>query len=101
MVRREIRFDGIWNDVRMELNDVLKDLFDRVDEHVHEAVDGLGRDQLVKQPSAGANPIGWLVWHLTRVQDHHMADVLGVEQIWTTDDWGPRFGVGSDPDNTG
>ena len=28
------------------------------------------------RPQTDANPIGWLVWHLTRVQDHHIADIL-------------------------
>jgi uncharacterized damage-inducible protein DinB len=85
----------------MELNEVLKDLFGRVNEHVHEAVDGLDGEQLTQQPWPGANSIGWLVWHLTRVQDHHIADLLGVDQIWVSDDWGPRFGISSDPHNTG
>jgi len=85
----------------MELNELLIDLFERITEHVHEAVDGLDVDTLCKPPEPGANPIGWLVWHLVRVQDDHMADILGEEQLWVTGDWGPRFGVVSDPDNTG
>jgi uncharacterized damage-inducible protein DinB len=85
----------------MELPDVLADLFARVTEHVHEAVDGLDAEQLRARPAAGANSIGWMIWHLTRVQDHHMADILGEEQIWVTGDWGPRFSLASTPHNTG
>jgi len=85
----------------MELHELLVELFDRIDEHVHEAVDGLDPESLVKAPAEGANPIGWLVWHLTRVQDDHVADILGEEQVWVSGDWGSRFGVAADPSNHG
>jgi hypothetical protein len=42
-----------------------------------------------------------LVWHLTRVQDHHVAELLGVEQLWVSGDWARRFGLEPDPSNTG
>ena len=85
----------------MNLNELLIDVFGRVTEHVHEAVDGLETESLVAPPLPGANPIGWLVWHLIRVQDDHIAEVLGQEQVWVSGDWGRRFGVESDPHNTG
>ncbi|HEU5108625.1 MAG TPA: DinB family protein, partial [Micromonosporaceae bacterium] len=37
------------------------------------AVEGLGPADLRWTPGPAANPIGWLVWHLTRVQDDHVA----------------------------
>jgi hypothetical protein len=40
-----------------------------------------------------ANTIGWLVWHLTRVQDDHVADVAGRPQAWHEDGWYERFGL--------
>jgi len=85
----------------MELNELLIELFGRVDEEVHSAVDGLDVEALTTPPTAGSNPIGWLVWHLTRVQDDHMADLMDTEQVWVTGDWGPRFGVASNASNTG
>jgi Protein of unknown function (DUF664) len=85
----------------MELHELLIDLFNRIDEHVHEAVDGLDPEALITPPEPGANPIGWLVWHLTRVQDHHIAGVLDDEQLWVTGDWATRFGVAADAQNTG
>ncbi len=85
----------------MELNELLAELFERIDEHVHEAVDGLDTDALISPPAAGANPIGWLVWHLTRVQDDHIAEILGQEQVWMSGDWARRFGVAAEPGNTG
>ena len=77
------------------------EVFGRVAEHVHEVVDGLDADDLVWSPAPGSNSIGWLVWHLTRVQDDHVADLLDDEQLWTTGPWAPRFGLPPDPGNTG
>jgi uncharacterized damage-inducible protein DinB len=85
----------------MDLRDILRDLFDRIGEHVHEAVDGLDPADLCWAPSAGANPIGWLVWHLTRVQDDHIAEILGTEQLWVSGDFAASFGVAADPGNHG
>ena len=85
----------------MELNDLLIDLFGRISENVHAAVDGLATAALSEPIAPQTNPIGWLVWHLTRVQDDHIADVLDAEQVWISGDWPPRFGVTADPDNTG
>jgi uncharacterized damage-inducible protein DinB len=85
----------------MESNELLTDLFGRVTEHVHEAVDDLDAAALTTAPSDGTNTIGWLVWHLIRVQDHHISELMEKDQLWMTGDWPQRFGVEADPDNTG
>jgi AcrR family transcriptional regulator len=72
-------------------NELLTDGFDRVRETVQQVVQGLDEEQLAFRPAAEANPVGWLVWHLTRVQDDHVADVAGGEQIWTAGGWVERF----------
>jgi Protein of unknown function (DUF664) len=86
---------------RVEPNELLTDLFARVDEHVRNAVVGLGADALVTPPAPDTNTIGWLVWHLSRVQDLHIAEILADEQVWMSDDWAARFGVSASPDNHG
>jgi uncharacterized damage-inducible protein DinB len=85
----------------MNADDVLLEAFGRLPELVTAAVDGLDADQLRWAPKAGANPIGWLVWHLTRVQDSHVAELLGRPQLWESDEVAGRFGLAPDPDNTG
>ncbi len=85
----------------MERNELLIDLFGRIDEHVHEAVDGLSAEMLTTTIEQGTNSIGWLVWHLTRVQDHHISALLDDDQLWQSGDWAARFGMPGDPDNTG
>ena len=85
----------------MNISDLLLELYGRVPPLVGAAVDGLDAEQLVWQPSLGANTIGWLVWHLTRVQDHHVAEILDTEQVWVGAHWASRFGLEPDPSNTG
>ena len=85
----------------MEIHDTLAELFGRIPPIVRDSVDGLKPDELVERPGPHANPIGWLVWHLTRVQDHHLAELIGEEQLWVTGDWAARFGLEPDPSNHG
>ncbi len=68
------------------------------------AVDGLTVEELAwRPPSRGtpANPVGWLVWHLARVQDDHVADVAGTEQVWTAQGFAERFDLPFDASATG
>ena len=81
--------------------DVLVDAFTRIREVVHEAVSGLDPDQLAYRIDPEANSIAWLVWHLTRVQDDHLADAAGTEQVWTAGGWVERFGLPFHPRATG
>jgi hypothetical protein len=85
----------------MQICDLLLDGFDRISESLREAVDGLSPDQLAHRIAPGANPIGWLAWHLLRVQDDHVADVAGREQVWLSDGWEERFGLDIDRRATG
>jgi uncharacterized damage-inducible protein DinB len=77
----------------MNSTELLADAFGRIKEVVHDAVDGLGPDELAHQVDPEANTVGWLVWHLTRVQDDHVAEVAGTEQAWTAQGWDARFGL--------
>ena len=74
-------------------NQLLIDGFDRVRDTVQQAVEGLDEDRLAFRPDPDANSVAWLVWHLTRVQDDHVAGVAGGEQLWTVGGWVERFGL--------
>ncbi|GAA0560491.1 mycothiol transferase [Actinomadura livida] len=80
---------------------LLTDAFGRIRETVHEAAGGLTADQLAHRVGGRANSIGWLVWHLTRIQDDHIADAAGTPQVWPGDGWADRFGLPFDPSDTG
>ncbi|HEY0814575.1 MAG TPA: DUF664 domain-containing protein [Pseudonocardia sp.] len=77
----------------MEAADLLVDAFDRVRSTVHAVVDGLSVEELHAHLDPDANTIAWLVWHLTRVQDDHVADVAGLEQVYTAQGWAERFAL--------
>ncbi|MGW1638020.1 mycothiol transferase [Streptomyces lavendulae] len=77
----------------MKGTEVLVDGFERVREVVHEVVDGLSAEELNARTDPAANSIAWLVWHLTRVQDDHVADAAGLAQVWREQGWADRFGL--------
>lgn len=85
----------------MTPSSLLTDALDRTAENAAAAVDGLGKEELAWRPGPDANPIGWLVWHLARVQDDHVADVADHEQVWTAQGHADRFALPLDHGDTG
>ena len=85
----------------MSSADLLVDAFGRIRETVRAVMPGLTPLQLAHRVDAEANPIGWLIWHLTRVQDDHVAAAFGVRQVWTTGGWAARFGLPADMTDIG
>jgi hypothetical protein len=85
----------------MDAASLLVDAYGRIPGIVTAAVDGLSHDELLGAPAEGANPIGWLAWHIARVEDHQTSPLFGLEQLWVLEDVGPRFGLASDPSNLG
>jgi uncharacterized damage-inducible protein DinB len=69
--------------------ELLTDAFGRISETVHEAVHGLATSQLAERLDRDANSISWLLWHLTRVEDDHVAGAFGAPQVWA--EYGKRF----------
>ena len=85
----------------MDAIDVLVDAFGRARSDTHRAVEGLTAEELSWRADGEANPIAWLVWHLTRVQDDHVADLAGTEQAYTADGWARRFDLPLDDASIG
>ncbi len=81
--------------------ELLAEAFGRIQGLVHRVVGGLSPDELAARLDGAANSIGWLVWHLTRIQDDHVAAVAGREQAWTAQGWVERFGLPFDPADHG
>jgi hypothetical protein len=80
---------------------LLVDAFGRIHDGVHRVVESLTPSQLALRVDAEANSIAWLVWHLTRIQDDHVAEVASAEQVWTAGSWLGRFELPFDPAATG
>jgi len=75
----------------MNVADLLLDGFGRVHNVVHQVLDDLTPEALDFRLDSNANSIAWLIWHLVRVQDDHVAEVAGREQTWTAQGWDVRF----------
>ena len=81
------------------LTHLLTDSFTRVADLVAGLADGLTEAVATYRPDAGSNPVAWLLWHLSRVQDDHVAELAGVEQVWPR--WRDRFALPFADDATG
>jgi Protein of unknown function (DUF664) len=89
---------GVVTDVR-PARDLLIDLFGRIRQLVVELTDDLSDEAGIYRPDPEANSIDWLIWHATRVQDDHVADLAGVAQCWPA--WRDRFALPFDEAATG
>ncbi len=73
------------------VSDLLLDALGRVRETVHGLLDDTPQDRLAEPPAEGANTVAWLLWHLTRVLDTHVADAFDRDVVWTAGGWSDRF----------
>ena len=80
---------------------LITDAFGRIRETVTDTLYGLTTEQLTYRIDADANPIAWLIWHLTRIQDDHVSAAFGVPQVWIEGGWAARFGLPPDSSDTG
>jgi uncharacterized damage-inducible protein DinB len=77
----------------MRSSELLVDAFGRVQEAVHAAAAGLTAEELARRLDDDGNSIAWLLWHLARVQDDHVADAAGLDEVWTAQGWAERFAL--------
>ena len=80
---------------------MVADSLGRIQNTIRRALDGITPEQLYYRPVENANSVAWVIWHLTRVQDHHMSDLLGKEQLWVSGGWHTKFDMPADASNTG
>ncbi len=83
------------------VRELLRDEFGRIRELVAEVCDGLTLEQATTCPTPETNSIGWLLWHLTRIQDDHICGITGQQQVWTADGWYDRFDLPFEPEAHG
>lgn len=85
----------------MDVSALLVELYGRIPPLARHAVEGVDPPRLVESPGPGTNTIAWLVWHVARVQDHHVGELLEADQLWVTEGWAARFGLEPDPHDNG
>ncbi len=72
---------------------ILMDAFARVRVAIPDLIDGLGAEDLLWRPDPGSNSMAWLLWHLSRVQDDHLSDLIAEEQVWMEQGFADRFAL--------
>jgi hypothetical protein len=85
----------------MDWRDLIVDGFERLPELAEEAFAGVRAADFDRAPEPGANPLGWTVWHLTRVEDGQVADLMGEPDVWVRDGWHRKFNRPPDHDDSG
>jgi Protein of unknown function (DUF664) len=85
----------------LDVGGVFVNALGRIRDLTHCAVDGLTPEMLAFRPDDSANSVAWLIWHLTRIQDDHIAGVAGTEQVWTSKGWHEHFHLPLTPIDTG
>ncbi len=85
----------------MEWQVLFSDIYERISQVLERALDGLTVDDLNQQPNPDSNSMGWLTWHLTRVQDRAIAELRGEVQLWIKDEWHVKFNRPPDPQDFG
>jgi len=81
--------------------ELLTDGYGRINELVERALRDATPDALAYRPDPDANSVAWLTWHLTRIQDSHLAEVMNGEQLWNSAGWADRFGLDLEATSTG
>lgn len=85
----------------MESGEFITGLFERIVQVLETALEGLNEEEINRQPDPACNSIGWLVWHLTRVQDMFISRLTDKEQVWITGKWYEKFGREANPRDAG
>jgi len=85
----------------MEWRELIVDGYDRLPDLLEEVLAGLRVADLDWQPHRDCNSLGWTAWHLTRVQDSQIADLMGEEQLWIRAGRHAKFKRAADPEDTG
>ncbi len=85
----------------MEWRELTIDAYGRILQTLERSLKGLTRDDLDQMPNPESNSMGWLTWHLTRIQDDHIAGLMKEEQLWVRDGWHAKFNREADPKDLG
>ena len=84
----------------MQLSESLIYIFGQIRDTAHRVVADLDDEALAWRPDPEANSIGWLVWHLARVEDGHVAHIAGQTELWD-DEWATSLSLPPGYSDTG
>lgn len=86
----------------MDSREILKRCLNRAQEILDKAMAGLTQEDIAYRVNPEANPIGFILWHVSRVEDRLVNHTLRQRsQIYTEGAWHTRLGLPEDPKATG
>ena len=78
----------------MDFKEIVRMGLDEYLDGLHKALDGLTAKERRLQPSADANHIDFVVWHMARVEDRWIHDFAQrTAQVWQRDAWYQKLGL--------
>ncbi len=78
----------------MTLNEFIEEAFNRERQFMMEAVSDLTPEELAWRAGPEANPIGWTLWHMLRVEDMWIQFFTQRQiELWERDGWHQKFGL--------
>lgn len=83
----------------MDVRGLLTEAFGRITELYDGIAEGVDDDALHHRPGGSGNSVAWLLWHLARVQDDHVAHLAQQPQVW--EQWQERLGLPNGTDDIG
>ena len=76
------------------LNEFIADALDKENGFLLEALEGLTPEEAAWQPAPDANSIGWILWHMVRVEDMWIQFFAQFQpELWESDGWHEKFGL--------
>lgn len=76
------------------LAEFIRDALERQREFLSQAVDDLDNKELTWQPTSDSNSIGWILWHMFRVEDTWIQFFIqNNTEIWERQNWNTVFGL--------
>jgi len=86
----------------MEPKEVLRQALMRAQALLGTATDDLTQAEIAWRAGPQANPIGFILWHLSRVEDIIVNSVVRAgQQVWETGGWPVKLGLPTAPDVSG
>lgn len=78
----------------MTLNEFIEDAFNTEHEYLMDALGDITPEELMWRAGPEANPIGWILWHMTRVEDMWFQFFIQRQpEIWESEGWNEKFGL--------
>jgi uncharacterized damage-inducible protein DinB len=76
------------------LNEFITDALEKENGFLIDALDGLTADEMSWQPAPDANSIGWILWHMVRVEDMWIQFFAQFQtELWEAEGWHEKFGL--------